>query len=307
VCAALPGQSLVVYDPDSGLITDLVPCEDAHMQERSLMEPLLQVAQPGELWLADRNFCTRAILGAWHERGSCFVVREHGCNARPQALGELRRVGRVGTGMVSEQRVSMPDAQGQPWELRRIELELDEPTEDGDTQVRLPSNAPASLGACEIAALYRRRWRVECLFQRLEAVLQSEIASLGQPRAALLAFGVAAMAYNVLAALQAALGSQHAPQISAEDISPYFLAVEIRAHYAGMLIAVAPQSWQPLEQLEPGQLGRQLLDMAARVDPRRFTRHPRGPKPPAKKSYVPSSQARRHVSTARVMAKQRID
>ncbi|MBK4738610.1 hypothetical protein [Noviherbaspirillum pedocola] len=36
--AALPGQSLVVYDPELNLVVDLVPCEDGHAQERSLME-----------------------------------------------------------------------------------------------------------------------------------------------------------------------------------------------------------------------------------------------------------------------------
>ena len=49
---------------------------------------------------------------------------------------------------------------------------------------------------------YRRRWCVEGMFQRLEAALQSEIRSLGHPRAALLGFAVAVLAYNVLAVLQ---------------------------------------------------------------------------------------------------------
>ncbi|GAB7549670.1 hypothetical protein CS8_093820 [Cupriavidus sp. 8B] len=47
--AALPGQSLVVYDPDTAMIVDLVPCEDAHAQERAIMETLLASAQPAEL------------------------------------------------------------------------------------------------------------------------------------------------------------------------------------------------------------------------------------------------------------------
>jgi IS4 transposase len=33
--AALPGQSLVVFDPDLGLVVDLEPCEDGHVQEPS--------------------------------------------------------------------------------------------------------------------------------------------------------------------------------------------------------------------------------------------------------------------------------
>ena len=45
--------------PDLDLVVDLVPCEDGHAQERTLMELAQSQAQPGELWLADRNFSTR--------------------------------------------------------------------------------------------------------------------------------------------------------------------------------------------------------------------------------------------------------
>ncbi|MGT2453932.1 hypothetical protein ACU4GI_11785 [Cupriavidus basilensis] len=40
--AALPGQSMVVYGPDTAMIVDLVLCEDAHAQERAIMETLLE-------------------------------------------------------------------------------------------------------------------------------------------------------------------------------------------------------------------------------------------------------------------------
>lgn len=44
--------------------------------------------------------------------------------------------------------------------------------------------------------LTARRWRIENMFQRLEGALNSEITALGHPRAALLAFGVAVLAYK---------------------------------------------------------------------------------------------------------------
>ena len=43
--AVLPGQSLVVYDPDLGLVLDVLPCEDAHTQERLLMQSSLTQAK----------------------------------------------------------------------------------------------------------------------------------------------------------------------------------------------------------------------------------------------------------------------
>ncbi|CAI8834907.1 hypothetical protein EMIT0196MI5_230023 [Pseudomonas sp. IT-196MI5] len=64
------------------------------------------------------------------------------------------------------------------------------------------SNLPDTVSAGKIAELYRRRWSIEGMFQRLESVLDSEIESLGAPRAALLGFASAILAYNVLAVLK---------------------------------------------------------------------------------------------------------
>ena len=59
---ALPGKSLVVYEPASGLVSDVFPCEDGHAQERSLFAAVLGTVRAGDLWIADRNFCTREFL-----------------------------------------------------------------------------------------------------------------------------------------------------------------------------------------------------------------------------------------------------
>ena len=223
--AALPGQSLVVYDPDLGMVTDLIACEDGHTQERALMGPLLAAARPGGLWLADRSFCTRAILGGWQQRGSCFLVREHAANPNPRPLGQLQKIGLVDTGTAYEQAVAIDDAAGTGIILRRIELHLDAPGEDGDTVIRLLSNvAAAKLTARERARLYRNRWRNESMFQRLESVLQSEIPTLGQSRAALFACGVVILAYNVLALIGRAITIQHQLDPTKIRISTFFLS-----------------------------------------------------------------------------------
>jgi IS4 transposase len=274
--AALPGQSLVVYDPHEDQIVDLLPCEDGHAQERSLMEPILESARSDHLWIADRNFCTRKILCGLHERGSGFIVREHGANPNPAEVEELRQAGSTDSGIVYEQTVSIKPDEGEALELRRIEVRLKKPTEDGDTVIRLLSNLPATeLPACEVATLYRRRWRIEAMFQRLESVLNSEIASLGHPRAALLAFGVAALAYNVLAVIGAAVTRQHQLDATKLELSMYFIAMEIKAHYAGMMIAIALNIWEPFDGMTSAQLGDTLLAVASHVNPRTLRKHPR--------------------------------
>jgi IS4 transposase len=307
--AALPGQSLVVYDPDLQLAVDVLPYEDAHAQERVLMKAIVSTARAGDLWLADRNFSTRAILCGLIERGAHFLIREHGRSPNPRELSAAQRIGRIETGTLYEQAVSIDDEHGVCQTLRRVELQLDEPTEDGERVIRWLTNVPASiLQAHKLAQLYRSRWRIENLFQRLESVLHSEVRTLGHPRAALLVFGVALLAYNVLALLQAAVRVRHARTLDKQglDLSSYYIATEIKANYAGMLIAVAASVWQPYQGLRAGALAELLLALAANVDPRQYRSYPRGPKVAKKKGFVSKQAAQRHVATARVLAAGRI-
>jgi hypothetical protein len=59
---ALPGKSLVVYAPASGLVCEVFPCDDGHAQERSLFGAVLETVQADDLWSQDRNFCPCALL-----------------------------------------------------------------------------------------------------------------------------------------------------------------------------------------------------------------------------------------------------
>lgn len=309
--AALPGQSLVVYDPDLDMAVDVLPWEDAHSQERMLMAALIGSAQAGDLWIADRNFSTRAILCELIERGAHFLIREHGASPNPTEVSTLKRIGRVETGMLYEQSVSIIEPLGEKpvtHRLRRIELHLDESSEDGERVIRLLTNVPDSFEPKALAQLYRRRWRIENLFQRLESVLHSEVRTLGAPRAALLAFGVALLAYNVLTLLKTAVRIQHerALQKQQMEISPYYIAVEIRACYAGMILAMAlaTDPWQHYQSLSDKRLAKFLLELAANVEPKRFRSHPRKPTVKKKKGYVSRLTVSAHVATARLLRKE---
>jgi hypothetical protein len=189
--------------------------------------------------------------------------------------------------------------------LRRLELRFDEATQVGDSVFRLLTNMTLRLKAKSLAIIYRSRWRIDNLFQRLESVLHSEVRTLGAPGAALLAFAVALLAYNVLALLATAVRVKHARTLDEAqmELSTYYIAAEIRTHYAGMLIAIAASVWKAYESLSDKQLAKLLLGMAANVDPKRFRSHPRGPKIPKQKGYVSQRVACSHVATARLLAK----
>jgi IS4 transposase len=298
--AALPGHSLVVYDPDSGLVSDLVACEDAHASERAAVEPLLESARPGELWIADRHFCTRTVLQAWQIAGTSFIVREHGRHPRLLGQGEWQECGRTETGQCREQVIEVKD-QPTPW--RRIELVLDTPTEDGETTIRVWSNLPAEIGAGRIAELYRTRWCIEGMFGRLERVLNSEMATLGHPRAALLGFAVSVLAYNVLTLLQRCVAQAHQrPHEPPPEVSTYHLALQVRSSFQGLLIAVPPEAWPAWHAAEPSRLIEQLLGLARLITPSQVATSKRTRKPKTPKGYADSKTVRAHVATARVLA-----
>ncbi len=295
--AALPGHSLVVYDPDLGLVCDVVACEDAHASERVGVQPLVDGAQRGELWIADRYFCTQAS----------FIVREHARHPRLSAQGTWSDGVVIDTGHLREQTIEIQsphEAAAQPaaalvW--RRIEIALDTPTEAGETQLRLWSNLPATVDATTIAALYRKRWRIGGMFQRLESVLHSEIKSLGHPRAALLGFTVAVLAYNVLALLQRAVEHAHRTRHPSLDVSSYHLAEHVKSGYEDMLIALPPEHWPSPADRSPLQLAAYLLTLVQRISPRQVATSKRAPKVDKPKGFVEGSVARAHVSTARVL------
>jgi len=72
--APLPGQALVVFDPEYRLVLDVLPCEDGHAQERCLLPELLETVERLDLWIADRNFCTIVFLFGIDSRGGKFII-----------------------------------------------------------------------------------------------------------------------------------------------------------------------------------------------------------------------------------------
>ena len=299
---ALPGKSLVVYDPALKLALEVFACEDGHAQERSLLDSVLASVEPGDLWLGDRNFCVRKMLLGIAERRGCFLMRAHKKLAW-QAISPLAEVGQIDTGVVYEQVISIEDDRGHGLPLRRVVLVLDRPTRDGETEIVLLTNVPSeAASACALATLYRSRWLIEGAFQELAEHLSSEINTLGYPRAALFGFCVALVASNVLSVVKAALRSVHGVEKIEEEVSGYYIADEIAGVYRGMLIAIALEHWRVFSVLTDDAMA--SLELAGRVRLSAFKKHRRGPKkkPPRRSS----KKNEPHVSTARLIAHRRV-
>ena len=211
---ALPGQALVVFDPEPMLVIDAIPCEDGHAQERSMTEQVLVLVRPGELWVADRNFCTTALLFGIVERGGSFVIRQHGSTLTWETAGP-RGAGRCATGELFEQRVRLTAPGGRALLLRRVTVVLDKPTRDGDGEIHILTDLPEDVAdAAAVAAIYARRWTLETAFQEMEAALHGEIAALGYPRAALFTLCVVLVSYNAMSTIKGRCGRCTGPRRS---------------------------------------------------------------------------------------------
>jgi IS4 transposase len=297
---ALPGQALVVFDPERMLAIDAILCEDGHAQERSLLDQVLETVAAKDLWIADRNFCTTDFLFGIAGRGGFFVIRQHAATLYYTLVGKRKARGRIETGAVFEQTLRATNTAGEVLFLRRVSVILDQPTRDGDTEVHLLTNLPVRDARAQVIAnLYRRRWTIETAFQELEATLAGEITTLGYPQAALFAFCVALVSYNVMSTVKAALRAAHGAEVITEQFSGYYLADEVRMSYRGMMRAIPKDEWVDYQEMPAPELAAVLVGWARTVPLSEYRKSPRGPKKPKPKKT--SGAKIKHVATAKIL------
>jgi IS4 transposase len=294
--AALPGKVLDVIDPETGLSTQVLLTPDGHAQERSLLDEVLAKVAKRELWIADRNFCTLKFLFGIAAAGAFFLIRQHG-TLKGRLRGRRRLIGMGPSGKVYEQAVELT-YEGVTRTLRRITVELNQPTRDGDWVLHVLTNLPAGVSAVVVAKLYGKRWTIETLFLEVTQTLACEIDTLGYPKAALLAFCLALVAANAVAVIKAALRAVHGDK-EADELSGYYLALEIEQTYDGMMVALPPPRWAVFRGMEPEQFAAALKEIAAHVDLSRYRKSKRGPKkPPPKRGRYQNGG---HVSTHKLL------
>jgi IS4 transposase len=299
--APLPGKILVVLDQELMLADDVFLCEDGHAQERSLLDEVLTTVQKADLWIADRNFGTIGFMAGIDLRGGRFIIRQHG-TLRGELIGTRQSKGKTDSGKVYEQPLRITAAGGETLTLRRITVELNKSTRDGDSEIHLLTNLPArDANASKIADLYAERWTIETMFQELTETLTCEVKALGYPKAALFGFCLALMAYHAVSLIKAALRAVHGRETVQQKISSYYLSQEISQTYDGMMVAIPACEWKIFDALTPAEMAQVLKTLASNLNLRRYKKHPRGPKkPPPKKTKYKNGG---HVSTAKLIAK----
>ena len=138
--------------------------------------------KPDDFWIADRNFRTVEFTCGIDSRGGLFVIREHK-NYPSKIIGKQKYIGKVETGKVYEQLISVIDGPDREHTLRRIRVAFNIKTGNGDTDIYIISNLSKSTAtnAKKIAELYRDLWTIETAFSISCRALQFRNKYVGRP------------------------------------------------------------------------------------------------------------------------------
>ena len=270
--AALPGTVVATYELGRGLFDRAYLLADAHAQEAAALDRVLADVAKKDLIIGDRHFCIVSFLSGIMVRKGAFIIRQHG-RLKGELIGKRRKVGRTSGGTAYEQQIRVGDMT-----LRRVTVELDEPTRDGDTEIHLLTNLPKSKAdACKVSDVYRQRWEIENSFYVLTTAFTCEVKSLSHPLAALFVFCTAMLAYNATDVMNVALSAVHGEE-AVDELSAWSLSLEIAKATDGMNVALTPSDWQALLPKTATARAAFLKQVAATVNLKRHQKSHRGPK-----------------------------
>ena len=165
--APLPGRAIAVLDTRNEIFVDLQCDANAHRCERKIAEPLLERLQRGALYIADRNFSDGNIFEAMYHAKTFFIIRQHGaCPSWREIPGKTaKKRGRDSRGgQLTEQWIEVRLADESWKRVRRVTVRLSGPTRNGDKEIHLLTNLPASVSTRRIANAYQDRWTIETCF-----------------------------------------------------------------------------------------------------------------------------------------------
>lgn len=302
----LPGTVLAILDTRLEMFVAVACDPDAYACERKVVLPLLAQLEKDALYLADRNFCDGPLISRFLQGEAFFLVRHHGRSPRWRKVvgSPQRKIGKdSGGGTVYEQEIEvfLPDGSWQ--RLRRITVKLVKPTRDGDMELHLLTNLPASVSAIVVADGYGSRWTIETCLGHLAQSLNAEINTLAYPGAALLCFCLALVLFNIISALKSLLLKYSTAAVKPE-LSYYYLALEIAEARLGMEITIDESYWRECASWPLSKFLSWVRSIASRANLRRYRKHRRGPKrPPPRRA---SGKRRAHVSTHRILQNRKL-
>ncbi|MBK8537872.1 MAG: transposase [Candidatus Competibacteraceae bacterium] len=175
---------------------------------------------------------------------------------------------------------------------------LTKKTRNNDSELYFKQSTRRNSRRAAFAEIYRKRWGIETAFQRLEAHFNSEINSLGYPKAALFGFCLALVAFNIYAVIMASLRAAYPKVNIKEEVSEYYIAEDISTVYEGMIISVDDDEWNRFRHLGDSEMIVLLIYLAKQVNLKKFKKNKRGVK--KEKPPIKFDKKTPHVSTLNI-------
>jgi len=300
---ALPGKSLVIYEPELEMATDVFPVEDGHAQERSLLNQVLLTVEKNDLLVMDRNFAVRSFLVGIGDQKGFYIVRKHKGLALKKSSEEKYK-GKDKGNKIYESLCTIEDDDGNPIEVRCIRIELRNSARNGEKELVILSNLSRSAAPAKvIAEIYRKRWTIETAFQELEAHLHSEINTLGYPKAALFGFCTALVAYNAMAVVKGALRRAYGEKKIRDNFSGFYMALHLQMERAGIDMMIEDNEWTIFREMNINDFSEFILSLAEKVNLSQFQKSKQSKRKKAEKIKKEDPYAGHpHVSTARLLS-----
>ena len=294
--APLPGKIVARFDLQRQIFDRTYVLLDGHAQESTCCDRIIDDLVSKDVLLADRHYCIVPFLAKIAAASGFFVIRQHG-RLKGVLQGKRKRIGRISTGVVYEQAMKL-SAADDAMIVRRITVELDEPTRDGDHEIHMLTNLPSDVSATVVAELYRHRWEEETAFNVLQMTLTCELPGIGHPHAATFLFCMSVLAFNLRQTIFAALYATHDEE-EVQETSHFHVSKNVSDKTEGMLIAITKDEWAELIPSTIKGIVSLLTKIASKIDLNAYRKSRRGPK--KKKPHRSRNVASSHVSTAKLL------
>lgn len=294
--APLPGKVVARFDLQRQIFDRAYLLTDAHDQELVTCDRLVDDLMPKDVLIADRHYCIVAFLEQIAAAAGFFVIRQHG-RLKGELIGKRKRIGEIETGVVYEQTMQLTSS-ADSLKVRRVTVELFQPTRDGDEVIHVLTNLPADVDGQKIAELYRFRWDEETAFHVLQMTLTCESTSLGHPHAALLLFCMAMLAYNLRQVIFAAMYAEHDEEL-VNEVSHFHISVNVSRYSDGMFVVLDDEFWRQYVPSRSAACASRLRALARDIDLREYQKANRGPK--KKKPKRSKNAQSKHASAAKLI------
>ena len=273
--APMPGKVVARFDLQRQIFDRAYLIEDGHAQETGMCDRVASDLSPDDVIVADRMYCIISFFESIAGSKAHFIIRQHG-RLHGILIGKRKRIGRCSTGMVYEQALKVSKAEDSMI-VRRITIERDEPTRDGEMEVHLLSSLPLEIDALQIANIYRLRWDEENAFHVLQMTFTCELATVGHPRAALFLFSMAMLAFNLRQVILASLYAEHSEK-DVSEVSNFHLSKEVSDTTIGMLIVIPEEAWIAFTPKTNSSVAKLLRRISSKINLANYRKSKRGPR-----------------------------